>query len=135
MQAAVMQVFQRPRCGRRFGRRHRLNKSRIASMSENPDGLGKLLLEAAVTGREDPETAYRLLRPHGNVIRYLGPPFATKYLYFAGGGEPRAPVPDTRIPSGGQRARRRRPDLSDRRLLLAGRVLRRLQPAPAPLGL
>ncbi len=30
------------------GRRHRLNKSRIESVSEDPDRLGKLLSEAAV---------------------------------------------------------------------------------------
>ncbi len=81
------------------GRRHRLNKSRIASVSEHPDRLGKLLSEAAVVSREDPEAAYRLLRPHGNAIRYLGPPFATKFLYFAGGGDPAHPclILDSRV--------------------------------------
>jgi len=81
------------------GRRHRLNKSRIASVSEAADRLGKLLSEAAVASREDPEAAYRLLRPHGNVVRYLGPPFATKFLYFAGGGDPAHPslILDSRV--------------------------------------
>ncbi len=81
------------------GRRHRLNKSRIASVSKSPDALGKLLAEAAIGSREDPEAAYRLLRPAGNAIRYLGPPFATKFLYFAGGGEPAHPclILDSRV--------------------------------------
>lgn len=81
------------------GRRHRLNKSRIGAVSEDPDRLGKLLAEAAVASREDPEAAYRLLRPHGNAVRYLGPPFATKFLYFAGGGDPAHPclILDSRV--------------------------------------
>jgi hypothetical protein len=81
------------------GRRHRLNRSRIASLRKSPDALGKLLAEAAIVSRQDPEAAYRILHPARNAIRYLGPPFGTKFLYFAGGGEPAHPclILDSRV--------------------------------------
>lgn len=39
-----------------------------------------------------PASAFALLRPgNSNAIRYLGPSFFTKFLYFAGGGAPDHP--------------------------------------------
>ncbi|WP_424307558.1 hypothetical protein [Gordonia sp. (in: high G+C Gram-positive bacteria)] len=52
--------------------------------------------------RRDPLAAYSLLRPgRRNAIRYLGPAFFTKFLYFAGGGDPhhRSLILDSRVAS------------------------------------
>jgi hypothetical protein len=66
------------------GMRQRNNRSRIESVRKAPDDLGKLLARAAATGRDDAESAFGQLRPYRNAIPYLGPPFFTKFLYFAG---------------------------------------------------
>ncbi|MEU3642239.1 hypothetical protein AB0E59_02580 [Lentzea sp. NPDC034063] len=51
-----------------------------------------LLTRAADLSRSDPPSAFALLRPgNSNAIRYLGPSFFTKFLYFAGGGAPDHP--------------------------------------------
>jgi 8-oxoguanine DNA glycosylase-like protein len=70
------------------GRRHRNNRSRIRAVTESLDASSETLRRAAELGRTDPEGAYRVLRPHANAVRFLGPPFFTKFLYFAGGGSP-----------------------------------------------
>jgi hypothetical protein len=66
------------------GMRQRNNRSRIKAVRNAPDNLGKLLALAAATGRDNAGTAFELLRPYRNAIPYLGPPFFTKFLYFAG---------------------------------------------------
>lgn len=67
------------------GMRQRNNRSRIRAIAGDSDGFGKLLAEAALLSRGGaPAEAYRLLRPFRNSVPYLGPPFFTKYLYFAG---------------------------------------------------
>jgi hypothetical protein len=68
------------------GRLHRNNKARVAVVKKGRDELSELLRRAADAGRTDPSAAYRLLRPYRNAVAYLGPPFFTKFLYFAGGG-------------------------------------------------
>lgn len=69
------------------GMRNRNNKRRIASMAADPVRFGDLLRDAAAISRADPTAAYELLYPrHRGAIRFLGPAFFTKYLYFAGGG-------------------------------------------------
>ncbi|MBF6340888.1 hypothetical protein IU450_34110 [Nocardia abscessus] len=70
------------------GRRARNNRQRIASMAAGRDNHAALLVEAARASRSDPVAAYALLRPspYRNAVRWLGPAFFTKFLYFAGGG-------------------------------------------------
>jgi hypothetical protein len=73
------------------GLKHRNNKRRIKSVLEKPDGA-LLLRDAALASREDPAAAFRMLRPgRHNAFAWLGPNFFTKYLYFAGGGNPDHP--------------------------------------------
>ena len=74
------------------GTRNRNNKRRIASIAANRDEHGPLLQQAAQLSATDPVHAYELLRPRRqNTIGSLGPAFFTKYLYFAGGGDPHHP--------------------------------------------
>lgn len=74
------------------GERHRNNRARIASLAVDPDGIGKKLAGAAALARNDAEAAYRAMMPGGrNLVAYLGPPFFTKFLYFAGAGDPAHP--------------------------------------------
>ncbi|MFW3171356.1 hypothetical protein [Geodermatophilus sp. CPCC 206100] len=68
------------------GRRHRNNRSRISAVATSLDARSETLRKAAELGRTDPRAAYRLLRPRRNAVSHLGPPFFTKFLYFAGSG-------------------------------------------------
>lgn len=68
------------------GRRHRNNRARINAVVKGGNEVSEVLRHAAEVGRTDPAAAYQLLRPRRNAIKHLGPPFFTKYLYFAGGG-------------------------------------------------
>jgi hypothetical protein len=68
------------------GNKRRLIRKRLQAYVEDRARLSELLCKAAATSRTDPEVAYRLLRPKQNAIKYLGPAFFTKFLYFAGGG-------------------------------------------------
>ncbi|TQN42120.1 hypothetical protein FHU33_1514 [Blastococcus colisei] len=68
------------------GRRHRNNRARVTAVVKGGDELSEVLRRAAEVGRADPSAAYRLLRPYRNAVSHLGPPFFTKFLYFAGGG-------------------------------------------------
>jgi hypothetical protein len=65
----------------------RLNIQRLDSIATDLPRARKILTEA----REavgDPKAAYALLRSgKHNAIRWFGPSFFTKFLYFAGGGE------------------------------------------------
>ncbi|GGM86419.1 hypothetical protein GCM10011609_23620 [Lentzea pudingi] len=74
------------------GPRLRLNARRLDSIADDVPRCEELLTEAADLSRRDPFTAYSLLRPgRHNAIRYLGPSFFTKFLYFAGRGAPGHP--------------------------------------------
>jgi hypothetical protein len=68
------------------GRRHRLNRARLNAVIKRQDEVSVLLQRAAEVSRTEPRDAFLLMRPNRNTVRYLGPPFFTKYLYFAGGG-------------------------------------------------
>lgn len=68
------------------GRRHRHNRARLSAVEKGGDELSEVLRAAAVTSRINPTTAYRQLQPYRNAVAHLGPPFFTKFLYFAGGG-------------------------------------------------
>jgi hypothetical protein len=73
------------------GKKPRLIRKRIESVEADRTRLGELLREAAVLSRSSPVDAYTLLRPRDNAIKHLGPAFFTKFLYFAGGGNPDHP--------------------------------------------
>ncbi|RDI24742.1 hypothetical protein DFR72_109322 [Lentzea flaviverrucosa] len=74
------------------GRYLRLNAQRLTSIAADVPRCEKLLTEAADRARSDPGAAFALFRPGvRNEIRYLGPSFFTKFLYFAGGGAPDHP--------------------------------------------
>ncbi|MGG5752765.1 hypothetical protein ACQ3I4_09085 [Zafaria sp. Z1313] len=68
------------------GTRHRNNGRRITSVHSMGNEAEELLLYAAQEARTDPGKAFDLLKPRGTAIKYLGPAFFTKYMYFAGGG-------------------------------------------------
>ncbi|WP_439657256.1 hypothetical protein ACSHWB_33345 [Lentzea sp. HUAS TT2] len=70
----------------------RLNAQRLNSIAVDVPRSEALLTKAAELSRTDPASAFALLRPGPrNEIRYLGPSFFTKFLYFAGGGAPDHP--------------------------------------------
>ncbi|MGW6443383.1 8-oxoguanine DNA glycosylase OGG fold protein [Lentzea sp. NPDC055074] len=82
------------------GLRLRLNARRLDSIARDLPRCEELLTKAADLSRHDPFAAYSLLRPgHSNAIRYLGPAFFTKFLYFAGRGAPGHPclILDSRV--------------------------------------
>jgi len=73
-------------CAWGTGLRHRNNGSRVRSVKNRRDEVSELLQTAAETARTDARAAFMQLRPSRNAVPYLGPPFFTKFLYFAGGG-------------------------------------------------
>jgi hypothetical protein len=74
------------------GTNQRGNDKRIVGVMANPDERAQLLLKALRLSRTDPAAAFALLRPgRGNTIKGIGPGFFTKFLYFAGGGDPDHP--------------------------------------------
>lgn len=82
------------------GNSNRGNGKRIAAVAADPSRYGLLLRDAALASREDPEKAFVLLRPYRTpAIKHLGPGFFTKFLYFAGAGEPDHPclIVDSRV--------------------------------------
>lgn len=62
------------------------NAKRINAVTADLPRNGQLLQQAAELSRRDANEAFQKLRPKRNAIRYLGPNFSTKFLYFAGGG-------------------------------------------------
>lgn len=78
---------------------NRNNWQRIEAVAEDPRRAAILLRDAARLSRDDPREAFVTLRPGRNAIRYLGPAFFTKFLYFAGGGRPDHPclIVDNRV--------------------------------------
>lgn len=81
------------------GTNHRNTSQRIASVTHDVQGIGDALRRAAIASRMDPETAFRTLQPFKPLIKSLGPNFFTKYLYFAGAGNPehRCLIVDKRV--------------------------------------
>lgn len=78
---------------------HRNDPRRISSVRTDPQGVGEVLCQAAQASRTNPVEAFNILQPNRNAIKQLGPNFFTKYLYFAGGGEPlhRCLIVDRRV--------------------------------------
>lgn len=73
---------------------------RMRSVAEDVEAAADLLRRAAQHARTDPEHAYALLHPNGQgAISGLGPAFGTKFLYFAGRGDPDHPslILDSRV--------------------------------------
>lgn len=81
------------------GSSHRNTKQRIASVERDVSGIGSALRCAASLSRSDPEAAFGTLQPNSPLIKSLGPNFFTKYLYFAGAGNPmhRCLIVDKRV--------------------------------------
>lgn len=83
------------------------NIGRVEAVAKDPAGAGKLLREAAIAARTDPEKAFRILHPgtnakgvlQPNTVGSLGPNFSTKFLYFAGVGNTEHPclIVDKRV--------------------------------------
>lgn len=72
---------------------------RLDAVADHPGAAG-LLRTAAEMSRSDPSAAYEVLRPKNrNLLPYLGPAFFSKFLYFAGGGDPFHPclILDARV--------------------------------------
>jgi hypothetical protein len=69
------------------GRRARLMSKRLDGVVANPEGFARALGAAGANARTSPIDAYETLYPSGRtLIKYLGPAFLTKFLYFAGRG-------------------------------------------------
>jgi len=66
------------------GTRQRNNARRITSLADDSE-LAEGLRRAAELAGEEPAAAYDTLRPAKNLVPYVGPPFFTKFLYFAAG--------------------------------------------------
>ncbi|POH73455.1 8-oxoguanine DNA glycosylase OGG fold protein [Arthrobacter glacialis] len=81
------------------GSSHRNTKQGIASVEQDVSGIGSALRLAASLSRTDPEADFRTLQPNRPLIKSLGPNFFTKYLYFAGAGNPehRCLIVDNRV--------------------------------------
>lgn len=82
------------------GNKLRLNRKRLKNIAADTDAVGGALLAAARLASKDAEAAYESLRPaNRNLVGFLGPAFLTKYLYFAGGGNPHHPslILDSRV--------------------------------------
>ncbi|MER7624367.1 hypothetical protein [Streptomyces sp. NPDC126503] len=69
------------------GMKLRLNRRRIHAVAADPAPALAALRRALGAAPHDPAEAYEALRPRGrSAVPSLGPAFATKVLYFAGGG-------------------------------------------------
>lgn len=81
------------------GTSHRNTTQRIASIENDITGIGNALRRAALLAPTDPEAAFRTLKPRQPLIKWLGPNFSTKYLYFSGAGNLQHPclIVDKRV--------------------------------------
>ena len=78
------------------GKSMRNQRRIITSVQADPKGIGTILQESAELSRKSPAEAFRHIYKK---IKFFGPSFFTKYLYFAGGGDPSHPclILDTRV--------------------------------------
>lgn len=81
------------------GSSHRNTQQRIASVELDVSTIGAALRHAAILSRKNPGAAFRTLQPGRPLIKWLGPNFFTKFLYFAGAGNPehRCLIVDKRV--------------------------------------
>lgn len=83
------------------GKKVRLSHKRLSSIHDNPQCVDQLVA-AASYATSSPQAAYEVLHRNGkSLIKYLGPAFFTKYLYFAGRGAASHPslILDSRVAS------------------------------------
>ena len=75
------------------GNKLRNNDLRLQAVAADTRLAGEGLRLAAERSQEDAKAAFLVCcpAPRQNLIKYLGPSFATKVLYFAGGGRPEHP--------------------------------------------
>ncbi|WP_407673035.1 8-oxoguanine DNA glycosylase OGG fold protein [Paenarthrobacter nicotinovorans] len=68
-------------------------------MAADSTSAAYLLRDAAQAAVSDPKAAFLLFNPGRPALKYWGPNFFTKYLYFAGGGDLRHPslIVDARV--------------------------------------
>jgi hypothetical protein len=70
------------------GKRLRLMSKRLDTVAADPEGAAGTLRAAAAKASSSPADAYETLYPSGRTtLKYLGPAFFTKFLYFAGRGQ------------------------------------------------
>jgi hypothetical protein len=83
------------------GIKRRQDNKRLESVAANVESISSGLQDAAMRSREDCRAAFLLCcpRPNRNLVKYLGPAFVTKFLYFAGAGQPDHPclILDNRV--------------------------------------
>lgn len=81
------------------GSSHRNTQQRIRSVEHDLPAIGAALRSAAILSRTDPGAAFSTLQPNRPLIKWLGPNFFTKFLYFAGAGNPehRCLIVDKRV--------------------------------------
>ncbi|AOY74203.1 hypothetical protein ARZXY2_4704 (plasmid) [Arthrobacter sp. ZXY-2] len=68
------------------GSSHRNTPGRIRSVTADITRSAHLLRDAAHLAVNDPRAAFLRLQPGRTALKYWGPNFFTKYLYFAGAG-------------------------------------------------
>jgi hypothetical protein len=73
------------------GRYLRQNARRLDAIAADPNRARDLLRASAKLSIREPAEAFAVLRPDRGKIKYLGPAFFTKFLYFAGAGAPDHP--------------------------------------------
>lgn len=79
---------------------NRGNQKRIDSLTMDHKVNGVILQQAADASRKNAKAAFHILKPgFSPTIKHLGPGFLTKFLYFAGGGDPEHPclIVDSRV--------------------------------------
>lgn len=69
------------------GSSHRNTPGRVRAVSADTTRSAHLLRDAARLAVNDPKAAFLLLKPGRTALKYWGPNFFTKFLYFAGGGD------------------------------------------------
>ncbi|MDT6986531.1 hypothetical protein ACFSUJ_17940 [Streptomyces lusitanus] len=82
------------------GMKLRLNRRRIRAVAHDTTHVVKTLRSALAAAPVDAAQAYEVMHPEGrSAVRYLGPAFSTKLLYFAGAGSVRHPcaILDSRV--------------------------------------
>lgn len=68
------------------GSSHRNTPRRVKSIAADTTRSALLLRDAARLAVNDPKAAFLLLKPGRTALKYWGPNFFTKFLYFAGAG-------------------------------------------------
>jgi hypothetical protein len=75
------------------GNKRRNNGLRLQAVATDVESASEGMQLAAERSQTNAKTAFSVCcpAPGQNLIKYLGPSFATKFLYFSGGGRPDHP--------------------------------------------